>query len=301
MKNARNLNLNFFLSRQNTDLSFSFQVDSGKPGKKIVIVGATHGSEPVGVDAIMAIIDQIQSQQLILTSGQILFVIGNPIAYLGNTRFVNKNLNREFLDIQHPNNYEQHRAKEITDFLRDYDPDFVLDLHSVSVGDEQMEIYDKDSTFPKDLLDTSVLQIILDQKVMPGGLCQLPFLRAAMAMECGNHDSQFGLERALAKIYSVLGFYGIIKAIEKQQKAGSKPASKYQFINVIKPQRGFTFIDPNISSEYHLKKDQVYCTYLDDADKLIQVKAPQDCYVLMPTLVPSIDDTDAGFLAIKLS
>jgi succinylglutamate desuccinylase len=300
MQNTRNQNLSFFLNNQNTDLSFSYEIDSGNPGKKIVIVGATHGSEPVGVDAIMKIIQEIKTKKLELKSGKILLILGNPLAYLGNTRFINKNLNREFKEIQNPINYEQQRSTEIINFLKEYNPDFLLDLHSVSIGDEQMEIYDKNSIVALELINSSVLQIVLDQKVMSGGLCQLPFLQSAMAMECGNHNSQFGLERALNKIESILQFYNLINPKEIIV-SNHLVANKYQFIDVIKPQTGFKFVDPDIRSEYHLLKDQVYCTYLDCKGKLIEVKAPQDCYVLMPSLNPSIEDTDAGFLAIKLA
>jgi succinylglutamate desuccinylase len=301
MQNTRNQNLSFFLNNQNTNLSFSYEIDSGNTGKKVVIVGATHGSEPVGVDAIMKIIQEIEAQKLGLRSGKILFILGNPLAYLGDTRFINKNLNREFKEIQNPANYEQHRAKEISNFLKDYDPDFLLDLHSVSLGDEQMEIYDKDSKMSKELLDESVLQIILDQKVMPGGLCQLPFLKSAMAMECGNHNSQFGLERALTKIHSILEFYKITEDASNAKAASKQIANKYQFIDVIKPEKGFKFTDPNICTEYFLKKDQVYCAHRDSNGEKVEVKAKQDCYVLIPTLNPSFDDSDAGFLAIKIN
>jgi hypothetical protein len=164
-----------------------------------------------------------------------------------------------------------------------------------------MEIYDKDSKISKELLDESVLQIILDQKVMPGGLCQLPFLKSAMAMECGNHNSQFGLERALNKIHCILNFCKITEDAINTKATNKQIANKYKFIDVIKPEKGFKFKDPNICTEYFLRKDQVYYTYKDSNSKIVEVKAKQDCYVLMPTLYPNLEDTDAGFLAIKLN
>ncbi len=304
MQSVTHQNLNFFLSKQNTDLSFSHTIKSDKLGKKVVIIGTIHGNEPVGIDAMINLINSIQNKQTQLYSGEITFVIGNPIAYLSNARFINKNLNREFKETQHPINYEQYRANEIIDFLKKYDPDFVLDLHSVSVGDEQMEIYDKDSKIPKKLINQSVLQIILDKNVIAGGLCQLSFLKSTMSMECGNHNSKYGLERALNKIENVLDYYKIINKLSVQATLDNpivNPiASKYQFIEAIKPKHGFRFTDPKICSEYFLQKDQVYCTYLDETNQTIQVKTNQDCYVLMPNLNPNLEDSDAGFLATKL-
>lgn len=302
----RNNDLNFFTERQNTNLPYSIEIDTGIEGSSVAIVGALHGSEPVGVEASVEVINKIEGGEIDLKSGKLLFILGNPEGYLQNKRFIDSDLNREFINLedaaQSSSNYEKRRAIEIANFLKNYRADFLLDLHSVDIGDIQMELFDLENPVPKELTNEKILRIILDKNVMNGGLCQLPIFSSAMSMECGDHTSIFGKQRALIKISNILNFYELTDKLKFESKLEDEfiqNNNQYQLISPIIPQLGFKFTSATIHSEQFVAKNEIYATYIKNG-KLKNLRAAQDCYILMPCPNPNINDTDAGFLAIKV-
>lgn len=298
-------NLGYFANRQNIPLGYSFKIDSNNPGPKIAITVAIHGNENVGIDAVMALDNQLNG----IKFGSVVVIVGNPMAYLLQTRFLHSNLNRCFsIDTidsvdNTVNNYESCRALEITNFLREYNPDFLLDLHSVSIGDVQMEIQDSNSIVSNGLKDKSVMQIIVRDKVIDGGLIQLPFLKSSLAVECGNHVSTKGLEIAKNKIMHTLFYYKMIDdSLFDQQASRSAVNSSivktnytYSLIAPIIPRSGFKFVRDDVDSEMFIKQGEVYAVY--EGGEMI---APIDCYLWVPCTNPKLTDTDAGFLAIRV-
>ena len=281
--------INFFAQRQNTELSFSFIFSSGNPGPKIVIIGGVHGNEPVGVEAIIEIQDQIQN----LKNGEITFILGNPLAYLEDVRFISSNLNRCFVK-DYPKDYEGFRAKEITDFLRKYKPDYLLDLHSVSIGNTQMEIHKNKNKIVRCLINQGFMQIVINQKAMKGSSIQLKFLENTMGVECGNHNSSTGLGVAIFKIKQLLNYFKMAEFILEKTVSSSNFVA-YQLIEPIIPRLEFKFTNPDIASEIFVKKGAVYAK-----SKNGDIVASVDSYILMPCPNPKITDTDAGFLAKKI-
>lgn len=288
MNKTRIQALEYFAKKQNIDLSYSFKVDSGLVGPKIVIFGAIHGNEPVGVEAIIAIQKELDR----IKKGEIIFILGNPPAYLQDVRFISSNLNRCFLN-NFPKDYEGYRANEITKFLKQYKPDFLLDLHSVSLGDTKMEIYKNQKSIIKELCNPNFMQVILSKEAAKGSAIQLQFV-PTMAVECGNHKSKKGLSVGLLKIKQVLDYFEMVKFyVDKTTKVGE--VKIYELIAPIIPLPNFRFISENIESELFVKKNEVYAT-----SGTKHIKAKEDCYILMPSKYPKVTDTDAGFLARKL-
>lgn len=289
MTKTRTEAMNFFAQKQNTKLSFSFIFSSGKPGPKIVIIGGVHGNEPVGVEAIIKIQEEMQN----LKNGEIAFILGDPMAYLEDVRFISSNLNRCFVK-PHPKDYEGFRAKEITDFLRKYKPDYLLDLHSVSIGDTQMEIHKNKNNIVQCLINRSFMQIVVSEKAMKGSSIQLKFIENTMGVECGNHNSSTGLSVAIFKIKQLLNYFKMAEfSLEKTQSCDNFVA--YELIEPIIPRLGFEFTNPDIASEIFVKKGEVYAK-----SKNGDIIASGDSYILMPCPNPKITDTDAGFLAKKI-
>ncbi|MEH2261711.1 aspartoacylase [Nostoc sp.] len=102
---------------------------------RVAIVGGTHGNEFTGAYLIQKF---AQFPNLIARqSFETVTLLANPNAFAAGRRYVEKDLNRCFLqqDLQDPtlNSYEELQAKSIQNTLssnRDKQVDFILDLHS---------------------------------------------------------------------------------------------------------------------------------------------------------------------------
>ena len=102
-------------------------VKTGKsPGKNLVVLAGVHGNEVCGVKAFDEILPELQVER-----GKVVFIYANLGAQKQNTRFVDENLNRCFLDEQPREMYatlEGETARAIIPFLNE--ADVLLDLHS---------------------------------------------------------------------------------------------------------------------------------------------------------------------------
>lgn len=100
------------------------KIDSGVPGKTVVIFGGVHGDELAGIRTI----DYLK-KHLTLKKGILYLVYGNPNAIEKGVRFTEKNLNRCFLEeSKNRNSYEEKRATELMNILDQCDA--LLDLHA---------------------------------------------------------------------------------------------------------------------------------------------------------------------------
>jgi succinylglutamate desuccinylase len=290
-------NTQFFLDRNNIDLSHSFTIDSQKPGPHLVIVGGLHGSEPAGVEAIIAFVKNLETKNLQLNCGQITFILGNPKAYLKNQRFIDANLNRVFLDTL-PDNYEGQRAGEIRNFLVKNKPNLILDLHSVSVGNWQMVAYIQGQNNRDLALELSPIDfhLVVDLESLPGSLMQDAEKIGAkgIAVECGNHTGPESAQVALYHINQsvvntkILNSKDLLPATEKNF---GQDIYIYKTLEPIKPKLGFSFISNKVNTGTFVKAGEVYAKH----DEGLEI-AKQDCYIVMPDKNPSIYDNDAGFL-----
>ncbi len=102
---------------------------SPNPGKKLIVLGAVHGSEKCGTVAINRVISEFEFGALTLACGQVTFVpITNPKAYAQNTRNGDRNLNRRLRPEAVPREFEDHIANWLCPLLASHD--VLLDLHS---------------------------------------------------------------------------------------------------------------------------------------------------------------------------
>ena len=167
-QDIRNENLNYFSRHKNAQLDFSMVLTSAQPGPHIVIVGSTHGTEPVGTNAAVILHQHFTNHPEALLKGKITLILGNPRAYKENVRFIDENLNRAFLEI--PNDtVEGRRAQEMQSYLKNNDVAALLDLHSVSVGEFQMAAYVKGEQNDRFALQISPLPLhfIFNQHDLP--------------------------------------------------------------------------------------------------------------------------------------
>jgi uncharacterized protein len=100
-----------------------------KPGPKLIVLGAVHGNEVCGTQAITRVMAEIDAGKIILRQGKVTFVpITNPLAYAKNERSGDRNLNRNLFPTATPEDFEDHIANWLCPLLAEHD--ILLDLHS---------------------------------------------------------------------------------------------------------------------------------------------------------------------------
>ena len=104
-----------------------------KPGKKLLILGAVHGKEVCGPEAINRVISEIRKGSINIECGSVTFVpICNPKAFEKGERYIDCNLNRFLGHPEDPDFYETRIGEELCPLLDECD--VLLDLHSYTAG-----------------------------------------------------------------------------------------------------------------------------------------------------------------------
>jgi hypothetical protein len=87
---------------------------------KILVIGGTHGNEPLGID----LVKKIKAKPI----NNVFAVLANEQAVLRNVRFIKTDLNRSFPGLANSVDYESKRAAKILLLCKKYD--LVLDFHN---------------------------------------------------------------------------------------------------------------------------------------------------------------------------
>ena len=113
-----------------TALQFKSVTYTGiNPGPRLVVLGAVHGNERCGPQAIARVLDDIDSARLSIVSGLVTFVpVTNPLAYQRRERAGDRNLNRNLYPVPTPKDFEDHVANWLCPLLAKHEA--LLDLHS---------------------------------------------------------------------------------------------------------------------------------------------------------------------------
>jgi len=102
-------------------------------GPRVIIMGATHGNEICGTEAIKRVMAELDSGELRIAAGSITFVpIVNPLAYQKNERNGDRNLNRNLFPKDEPQDFEDQVANWLCPLLAQHD--VLLDLHSFNAA-----------------------------------------------------------------------------------------------------------------------------------------------------------------------
>jgi predicted deacylase len=103
------------------------------PGPALLVLGAVHGNEICGTQAIAQLLTDIDAGTLRIERGSVTFVpITNPLAYQLKRRFGDRNLNRNMAPSAIPQDFEDRIANVLTPLLDAHD--VLLDLHSFHTG-----------------------------------------------------------------------------------------------------------------------------------------------------------------------
>ena len=103
------------------------------PGPRLLVLGAVHGNEVCGTQAISQILQEIDSGELAIQRGSVTFVpVTNPLAYQLKQRTGDRNLNRNMAPSAIPQDFEDRVANVLCPLLDSHDA--LLDLHSFHTG-----------------------------------------------------------------------------------------------------------------------------------------------------------------------
>lgn len=100
-----------------------------KAGPKLLVLGAVHGNETCGPDAIARIIADCRAGRLLVRRGEVTFVpVTNAKAYRQNSREGDRNLNRDLYERPQPVDNEDRIGRRLCALLREHE--VLLDVHS---------------------------------------------------------------------------------------------------------------------------------------------------------------------------
>jgi succinylglutamate desuccinylase len=288
--------LNYFNTHASPVLPYLIELRGPKPGHHVCLIGGTHGNEPSGAKAIERFHQWLQKGQLRLTSGKVSLIMGNPEAFLADRRYLDEDLNRAF-GRRDASSIEGRRACAIEAYLASQqDLAFVLDLHSVSIGNFKLLAYEADS-FPSVALFNKLsplsIHFAFHSEHLPGSLIGAAGKLGAtgLIIECGNHQCSDGINTAYDHILRVLQHFNMLENDLWPDIATNDQICQYESIQAIKPGINFTFLIDGVETGTQLVKGQVYAK--DDARAHV---APENSYLVVPSESPKPTDADAGFI-----
>ena len=288
----------------NTGIPYVHRFDSGRPGPHVLVNALTHGNEICGMVAATHLLDAGVRPRI----GTLTVSFANVQAYEAFDRdkpFDNRqlvhNLNRlwspEWLEGEE-DSPELRRARELRPVVAA--ADHILDLHSTSQDVEPFWVY---PAFERNAQVALAIGRPSVHLVMPDGLGSgTPVIQhgrhgladsdagTALVAECGQHFLQATADLAVEVTLDFLGHFGLIAA----RPRNAAPQRRYQLLQtyvVRTPQ--FRFTRPLVGFETFAAGELVAT---DGAD---EIRAPEDCTVLMPTRHPIVG-REGVYLARRL-
>ncbi len=267
-----------------------FVFDSGKEGTKLLVLGAIHGNEVAGPNALRQIIKEIEDKKINMTNGRLTLVpVCNVEANKKDVRQIDENLNRVMREHQNPSTYEQKLANEICLLIKDCD--ILLDLHSTHCkGDEPFAFCD----YP----DENNLKLIegLDVKYVLKGWPQIydaqgeiedfsteraakNYNKSATTLECGYHKEAGAKDVAYNAVVNTLKGFGLIDGVVSNKIEKTSILMKEY---VVKKKEGR--LTKNYKHLDRIYKGEKIAQY-DDGQELFAV---DDGYILLPNLEAEI-------------
>jgi len=150
----------------------------------IIIVGATHGHETLGVH----VWEQLPRTSRVRQHAR--FLVGNPRAYEKRCQFIDADLNRIFPGDANSTLYEEHRAAELVPQLRDAT---VIDIHATGTIDnpheEAMAITVRDDMQTRALVRAACPPRALLMRYRAAGAL-IAHARCGIALEYGKSDDK---------------------------------------------------------------------------------------------------------------
>ncbi|WP_176647056.1 succinylglutamate desuccinylase/aspartoacylase family protein [Duganella sp. SG902] len=215
-------------------------------GVRLVVTGAVHGNETCGTQAILRVMQELDSGALLVRRGAVTFVpVTNPLAYAKGERAGERNLNRNLFPNSNPQDFEDRVANWLCPLLAQHD--VLLDLHSFNAASEPFVMVGprnndgplepfKHEQQERALARRLGVRRFVDgwlrtygdgvqrrmnnsielQTVLRYGMGTTEYMRStggyALTLECGQHDDPQAPEVAYRAILNTLAFLGLIDA-----------------------------------------------------------------------------------------
>lgn len=212
-------------------------------GPLLICIGAIHGNEPAGVEAIRTVLALLEREPLVnpgfTFTGRFLGVKGNVEALRQGRRFISRDLNRSF----HPEHLQAIFSGD-TSLLKDEDRELfqlistireeiemckpsrtvILDLHSTSATGG-IFVITSDDPESIDIGTELHAPVILDFAQEVKGTTLGYFTRenfgtqiVTVVFECGQHDEVHSVNRAIAAVINCLRTIGCVKAEDVENR-----------------------------------------------------------------------------------
>ncbi len=236
------------------------------PGPRLVVLGAVHGNEICGTQAIRRVIGEIESGLVAMVAGSVTFVpITNPLAYARHQRMGDRNLNRNLAPTDDPVEFEDRIANWLCPLLARHDA--LLDLHSFhTAGQPFVMLGPEDNTgslepFARSAEEAALALRLGVQRFVDGwldtyatgvarrlaagvsareadvnyGVGTTEFMRAqggiALTLECGQHDDPAAPNVAYRAILNTLSHLQLIATPAPPTVANTEALRLYEVID----------------------------------------------------------------------
>lgn len=253
------------------------------PGARLIVLGAVHGNETCGTQAIRRVIGEIESGRLGLAGGQITFVpVTNPLAYARHQRMGDRNLNRNLAPTETPAEFEDRIANWLCPLLAQHDA--LLDLHSFHTAGEPFVMLGPENNagplepFARAGEETALALALGVHRFVDGwldtyaagvarrraagvsareadvhyGIGTTEYMRSqggiALTLECGQHDDPAAPEVAYRAIHRALAHLGLSGEAPPAPVDRRQALRLYQVVDRVHPDdrlaRAWSSFDP---------------------------------------------------------
>lgn len=227
-----------------------------QPGPRVIILGAVHGNETCGTQAILRFLQAMHDGQYPLLCGTLTLVpISNPLAYQLGQRMGERNLNRNFRVTDTPQDFEDRVANQLAPLLAAHD--VLLDLHSFHTAGQPFVMLGPRNgsgdleAFQRAAEEEALARRLGVRRMVEGwldtyargvarrlrnpnaslraqmlstdpsyGIGTTEYMRRqggyGLTLECGQHDDPQAPEVAYQAILNTLSFLGLIEAPQPQ-------------------------------------------------------------------------------------
>ncbi len=236
------------------------------PGTRLIVLGAVHGNETCGTQAIRRVISEIESGQLVIAAGSVTFVpITNPLAYARQQRMGDRNLNRNLVPTDKPIEFEDRIANWLCPLLAQHD--VLLDLHSFhTAGQPFVMLGPQDNSdtlepFSRNAEETALALRLGVRRFVDGwldtyatgvarrlaagvsareadvsyGVGTTEYMRAqggiALTLECGQHEDPAAPDVAYRAILNALAHLQLSRAAQPAPVAETEALRLYEVID----------------------------------------------------------------------
>lgn len=259
-------------------------------GKHILFLGAIHGDEICGPEAINKIIQQINSKELTLKQGQVTFVpVSNPLAYAKNVRQVNENLNRIIEHHSKETIPEHSYANQVVEVIQQ--ADILVDLHSFDDEGDPFLFLDHPTPTMQSLADILGGKMILygwdniyEKTSTPSYCtewCAFQHNTESLTFECGSNGSEESIQNAYTAIIKTLSYFDMID----HQELVSEPSHHVEMKKLYIKEQDGDFVQ-EFKTITSMTAGDVIAIYNDGT----QITMPFDGFLILPKHWAQIGD-----------